>query len=96
MLNLCCLDRKPFAAILAGSKRTERRWRSRPDSRLESIEAGESILLMERGSTRALSATIAHSMRFDFSDGHLYCIRLRAVRLVTSERRHNQGWLRVA
>ncbi len=95
MVNLACVDSGPFAAILAGRKRTEWRFRSRPDPRLEAIQIGEPIILYERGkSTRVIRAIVRATLRFDYHDGHVYAIRLADPQLGSDPRPHPQGWLR--
>jgi hypothetical protein len=96
VINIANLKSIHFAAILSGAKRTEWRWRIRPDATLSAIERGEKVLLLEIGSHRAIRATVRAVVRFDYPYGHLYAIRLLAPRLAHephSERRI-QGWIR--
>lgn len=97
MVNVCCLNRAPFADIAAGRKRTEWRFRQRPDARLEAVTIGEPIALLERGSARCIKAHVRAIMRFDYPDGHLYAIRLLNPRVTSAPGiRHMQGWVRRA
>ncbi len=94
MINVANLDSKSFAAILAGRKRTEWRYRRRPDARLEAVAIGEPIVLLEIGSERAIKATVRAVVRFDGS-GYLYGIRLLKPRLTSAPGvRKIQGWHR--
>jgi hypothetical protein len=85
-----------FRAIFDGLKRTEWRFRRRVDPRLEAIEIGEPIVLLEIGSDRAIKAKVRAIIRFDYLDGgHLYAIRLANPRLSTAPGvRKVQGWHR--
>lgn len=95
MLNVANLKPEPFAAIAAGRKATEWRWRRSIDPRLESVQDGEPIVLLEIGSTRAIRATVRHIMRFDYCRGHLYAVRLASPRVTSAPGvRKIQGWHR--
>lgn len=95
MLNVANLKPQFFDAFLAGAKRTERRWRTRLDGRLEQIERGEPIALLEIGSDRCIRAEIIGVLRTDYDDGCLYSIRIREPRLTTAPGvRKIQGWHR--
>lgn len=98
MLNVACLDPRWFREIEAGRKRTEWRFRQRPDARLEAVERGEPIALLERGSDRCIRATVRAIMRFDYGDGScLYAVRLLNPRVTSAPGvRHLQGWVRRA
>jgi hypothetical protein len=96
MINIACLDREPFANILSGEKTTEYRTRKRCDPRLEAIQKGERLILLERGSVRGIKATVERKRRTKLKDG---CIRY-AIVFVNPKQfdatgiRHLQGWTR--
>jgi len=94
MLNIANLTPYWFARFAAGDKQTETRWRLKIDSRLEAVEPGEAILLLEIGSDRCISAVVRHVIRFDFPRGYSYRFRLCSIRLGRDGRRKVQGWLR--
>lgn len=96
MLNVANLKPVYFEEFLSGRKRTEKRWRRRIDSRLESVEPGEPVILLEIGSDRAIEAIVRAKMRFDYPDGtHLYSIRIcNPVQVVAVGVRKIQGWHR--
>lgn len=95
MLNVANLYPEHFNRILSGAKRTEWRARKRPDSRLESVRAGEPIVLLETGSNRAIRATVAAANRFDCDEGHVYGIRIKQPELFSAPGvRRIQGWHR--
>ena len=97
LLNVANLKAEYFSRIVAGTKRTEWRWRKRPDARLEAITIGEPIALLEIGSDRCIRATVRATMRFSYPTGYLYAIRLLKPRLTTAPGvRKVQGWHRRA
>ena len=98
MINIANLKPEYFAEILAGRKRTEWRLRKRQDPRLDAIERGEPIILLEIGSTRAIRATVRAIMRFSYRSGNqLYAIRLLNPCLMHAPGvRKIQGWSRRA
>jgi hypothetical protein len=95
VLNVANLKPEYFANIVAGRKRTEWRWRRKSDARLDAIERGEPIVLLEIGSDRCICAIVRAIMRFSYPDGYLYAIRLLNPRLGTAAGiRKIQGWQR--
>ena len=95
MLNVANLNPEHFRAIVAGGKRTEWRWRRKSDARLDAIERGEPIVLLEIGSDRCIRATVRAIMRFSYPTGYLYGIRLLQPRVGTDAGvRKIQGWQR--
>lgn len=97
MISVANLDPVHFEHILSGAKRTERRLRKRLDPRLEAIAPGETLWLLECGTSRAIRATVVTVLRFDHPDyPHLYAIRLARPELTTATVRKIQGWSRRA
>ncbi len=95
MLNVANLKPEHFERILSGAKRTEWRWRRKPDARLEAVKDGELIALLETGSDRMISATVRRCIRFDYRDGCCYAVRLANVQLGRAPGiRKVQGWHR--
>lgn len=96
MTNIANLYPQHFSRILSGEKRTEWRARKRPDPRLEAVERGEPIVLLECGTSRAIRATVAGKLRFDYDGGgHVYGIRLGHPELFICIARRVQGWRRI-
>jgi hypothetical protein len=99
MINVANLKPVHFQAFIDGRKRTERRIRRRIDPRLEKIELGELVVMLEIGTRRAFVATIRHVIRFDYDriwtndddpqdrrqigSYYQYAIRLQDVELLT-------------
>lgn len=99
VVNVANLDREHFERFLSGAKRTEWRWRSRIDPRLEAVTTGEPLYLLEIGSSRAIEATVRAMIRFDYPAhaSHVYAVRVADPRLVDAPGiRKIQGWHRRA
>ena len=95
MLNVANLEPYWFAAILAGTKRTEYRHRRRIDPRLEAITRGEPLALLERGSDRVIHAVVVRVIRRQHEYGYQYAIAFNDVRAGRAQRiRKLQGWHR--
>jgi hypothetical protein len=96
LINIACLDREPFAQILAGQKTTEYRRRKRRDVRLEAVTSGERLVLLERGSKRGIKAIVSGKRITKAGYGRfLYSISFRdPKRFDATGIRHLQGWIR--
>jgi|SRR5215467_9612764 len=95
MLNVANLEPVYFKRFLSGQKKIETRWRTRVDARLEAIEVGEPIVLLEIGSERGLRGVIGSVTRRDYTDGYLYKIRVQSPVLFRAPGvRKIQGWHR--